>query len=118
MHELSLVVGLLDIVRQEMRKHGAEKLLLVRVRCGALANVVPEALSMAFEVQTVDSDLDGARLELVEEPVRLACGGCGLEFSPRAIPTALFAPCPDCGEEIGHRVLSGKEMYIDHIEVE
>lgn len=118
MHEMSLTVSLLDIVREEMKKHGAEKLVLVRVRYGALANVVPEALSMAFEVLTVDTDWDGARLELTEEPVRLACGGCGREFEPRAVATALFSPCPHCGEEIGHAVLSGKELYIDHIEVE
>jgi hydrogenase nickel incorporation protein HypA/HybF len=118
MHEMSLTVGLLDIVREEMKKHGAQKLVLVRLRCGALANVVPEALSMAFEVLTDDTDLAGARLEMVEEPLRLACGGCGNEFSPEASAAAMFTPCPACGEEIGHRVLAGKELYIDHMEVE
>lgn len=118
MHEMSLTAGMLDIVRQEMQKHGATKLLYVRLRCGALANVVPEALTMAFEVQTAGTDFDGAKLELIEEPLVLACGGCGKEFSPPATRAALFSACPHCGEDIGHSVLSGKELYIDHIEVE
>lgn len=118
MHEMSLTVSLLDIVREEMQKHGATRLLMVRVRHGALANVVPEALAMAFEVLTVGTDFDGAALEMIEEPVRLVCGGCRKEFEPVAVATAVFAPCPLCGEEIGHVVLSGKELYIDHIEVE
>ena len=118
MHEMSLTVSLLDIVREEMQKHGATRLLMVRVRYGALANVVPEALSMAFEVLTVGTDFDGAALERIEEPVRLVCGGCRKEFEPAAVATAVFSACPLCGEEIGHVVLSGKELYIDHIEVE
>ncbi|MDL2317338.1 hydrogenase maturation nickel metallochaperone HypA [Desulfovibrio sp. OttesenSCG-928-A18] len=118
MHEMSLVISLLDIVRQEMRKHGARTLRVVRLRAGALANVVPEALEMAFEVQTQDGDMQGAQLELVEEPLRLACGACGHEFGPEPVRASLFSPCPACGEDIGHKVLSGKELYIDSIEVD
>lgn len=118
MHEMSLCTSLIAIVREEMEKHGATKLVMVRVRSGALANVVPEALSMAFEVLTAGTDCEGAALEMIEEPVRLLCGGCREEFEPDAVATAIFAACPLCGEEIGHSVLSGKELYIDHIEVE
>lgn len=118
MHEMSLTVSLLDILRQEMQKHEAARLVRVRIRAGALANVVPEALHMAFEVMTQDTDFAGAVLELVEEPVRLSCGGCSVEFKPEASLCAPFAPCPRCGEEMGHTVLSGKELYIDNIEVE
>ena len=118
MHEMSLCTGLLDIIKQEMEKHHAHRLVCVRVRHGSLANIVPEALSMAFEVLTVDTDLEGARLEMVEEPVTLACGSCGAEFAPEAASAARFAPCTVCGEELGHKVLTGRELYLEHIEVE
>lgn len=118
MHEMSLVVSLLDIVRQEMEKHRAERLVLVTLRCGVLANVVPEALALAFEVQTGGTPFEGARLELTEEPVRLRCS-CGKEFSPAASTAAtVFSACPGCGEEFGHLVLAGKELYVDHLELE
>jgi len=119
MHEMSLVGNLLDIIQQEMEKHHAKRLLLVRLRCGVLANVVPEALSMAFEVQTSGTSFAGTQLELRMEPLCLRCGGCGREFFPEGDTHAtIFSVCPVCGEEIGHSVLTGKELYIDHIELE
>jgi hydrogenase nickel incorporation protein HypA/HybF len=118
MHEMSLAQSLLTLVRQELEKHGSPKLAGVTVRRGALANVVPEALDMAFEVLTAGTDLEGVTLEQVEEPVRLACGGCGKEFLPEASAAARFSPCPFCGEELGHLVLAGKELYLDHLDVE
>ena len=118
MHEMSMATSLIAILRQEMERHNASRLLCVRVKHGALAGIVPEALAMAFEVMTVDTDLAKTRLELSEEPLRLACGGCGREFAPGAVPTALYAPCPACAEEVGHKVLAGKELYIESMEVE
>lgn len=116
---MSLAANLVSIVRQEMEKHDCQRLVEVRLRCGVLSNVVPEALAMAFEIQTMDTPLAGAKLVLDEEPLRLACGACGKEFSPPSgTPGALFSQCPDCGEEIGHAILAGKELYIDHLEVE
>lgn len=119
MHEMSLVVNLLDIIRQEMEKHDTARLLKVTLRCGALANVVPEALALAFEVQSQGTVFASTRLELQEEPLLLRCGGCGGEFSPPgASRVAIFSACPSCGEEVGHAVLAGKELYIDHLELE
>lgn len=117
MHEMSVATSLLAIVREELAKHDVEKLLLVRVRYGVLANLVPEALEFAFEALTAGTDFEGARIELAQVPVRLACGGCGKEFEPEG-REQLFAPCPACGEEIGHNVLSGRELYVEHIEAE
>lgn len=61
MHEMSVVSSLLSIVQEEMQKHGVSRLLLVRVRYGALANIVPEALSFAFEALTMETPFEGAR---------------------------------------------------------
>lgn len=118
MHEMSLCSSLLAIIRQEMAKHGAKRLVSARVRHGALANVVPEALAMAFEVLTMETDLEGARLDMVEEPVSLACGNCDKEFVPEPGLSARFAPCTYCGEELGHRIVTGKELYLENMEVE
>ena len=62
MHEMSVVTSLLSIVREEMEKHDVHRLLLVRVRYGALSNIVPEALSFAFEALTAGTDFEGAVL--------------------------------------------------------
>ncbi|MGE4535766.1 MAG: hydrogenase maturation nickel metallochaperone HypA [Desulfovibrio sp.] len=116
MHELSIAQSLLAIIEDEMTKHGKETLLTVKVRHGRLSTIVPEALETAFEVLTIDSRLAGAKLEMEETPVVLRCRACGREFTPEG--DSAFAPCPGCGEELGHTVLSGRELYIEYLELE
>lgn len=117
MHEMSVVTSLLSIVREEMAKHDVRRLLLVRVRYGALANIVPEALSFAFEALTVGTEFEGAVLETEEIPITLKCSQCGHVFSPPK-GEHFFAPCPACGEEFGHVMETGRELYVQHIEAE
>lgn len=114
MHEMSIAQSLLQIIQQEMEKHPAAKLELVRVKHGQLTHIVPGSLYFAFEVLTKDTPLENAVLELEEIPLKVACGGCGAEFEPES-EHPLLMPCPFCGEECGHTVLSGKELYLDHL---
>ena len=117
MHELSIAQSLLALIEDEMAKHDKATLVTVKVRHGRLSAVVPEALTMAFEVLTAETRLAGAALVMEETPVVLRCRACGREFSPES-PSAAFAPCPACGEELGHEVLSGRELYIEYLELE
>lgn len=117
MHEMSVVTSLLSIVREEMEKHHVQHLLLVRVRYGTLANIVPEALTFAFEALTADTDFAGAVLETEEIPVTLRCHQCGFHFTPIE-KGAFWASCPQCGEQGGHKLETGRELYVQHIEAE
>ena len=83
MHEMSVVTSLLSIVREEMEKHDVHRLLLVRVRYGALSNIVPEALSFAFEALTAGTDFESAVLETEEGSLTLQCFPCGHNFPAR-----------------------------------
>ncbi|EHJ46542.1 hydrogenase expression/synthesis HypA [Solidesulfovibrio carbinoliphilus subsp. oakridgensis] len=117
MHELAIVQSLLAIIEEEMAKQENKRLLTVKVKHGRLSAVVPEALEMGFETMTMDTAIAGAKLVLEETPVVLRCRACGREFTPE-VPSAAFAPCPACGEELGHTVLSGRELYIEYLELE
>lgn len=117
MHEMSIAMSLLDIISQEMEKHGAQTLKLVRVKHGRLTQLVPNSLYFAFEVLTKGTPLENAKLELDEVPLKVACCACGTEFEPDE-EHVLIMPCPNCGEEFGHTILCGKELYLDHLEVE
>lgn len=117
MHEMSVVQSLMDIIRQEMGRHGVTRLIAVTVVHGRLTNVVPEALEFAWQVMTEGTELAGAELTMQEAPLRMRCGGCRLEFEPENL-AAVAAPCPACGEQIGHEVIGGRELHISHIEAE
>ena len=117
MHEMSIVTSLLSLVQEELSKRQLHQLRVVRVRHGMLANIVPEAMSFAFEALTQGTAFEGARLELEEEPLVLRCA-CGASFSPVQKQEVLFAPCPECGAILGHAVEKGRELYLQHIEAE
>ena len=110
MHEMSLVTSLLSIIREETERHALHRLLQVRARYGALANIVPEALPVAFEALTAGTDWEGAVLQAEEIPL-------SLKFSP-ARQKRFSAPCPFCGEEQGHSIGAGRELYIQSMEAE
>lgn len=115
MHEMSIVQSILGILREEMVKHDGQKLKKVVIKNGALAGVVTESLKFAWEALTPGGEFDGAVLEVIEVPIKVACGECGTEFRPEH---TRCMPCPDCEALLGHTVLEGKEMLIDSIEID
>lgn len=116
MHELAIAQGILDIVREEMAKHGAAKLDRVHIHHGRMANVAPEALTFAWENLIRGTDLEGAEMLTEEIAVRMKCAGCGVEFEPE--DDFILAPCPDCGEDLGHQLLKGQELYVFRLEAD
>jgi len=116
MHEMTLLSSVTQVVAEEMEQHGLVRLSRVTIKSGALAGLAPEAMRFAWEVLTDCGPLRGAELCVETVPVRLRCGDCLREFAPKE--QAVFAACPACGQELGHNVLAGREVYIESIEGE
>ena len=111
MHELAVARELIGLIEAEMLSHGAARLERVVVEYGALAGIMPEALSLAFEALLAGGPWADARLELACVPLRLKCGACGQCFGGEG-REALWQPCPACGEDLGHEVLAGRELVL------
>jgi len=113
MHEMSIAQGLLDIIKEEMDKHGARVLRSVRLQIGQLSAIVPESLSFCFEIMTAGTELEGARLNMEMIPLRGTCRKCNQEFE---IKEYAFE-CPYCSSrEID--TISGQELSIVEMEVD
>lgn len=117
MHEMSIAQSLLDIVQQEMEKHGLTTLTKVTVRHGRLSGIVADSLHMAWEALTVDTPLASSTLVTEEVPLTAKCSRCGVIFEPESEHILLWV-CPECGEDIGHELKSGKELHLQTIEAE
>ena len=117
MHELSIAESLIKIIGEEMAKHGLTKLLAVKIVYGQISAIVPEALETAFEVLTSGTPLQGARMEVEVKPMVVRCRQCSHEFCP-SLEERVIMPCPKCTTELGHEIISGRELYIDNIEAE
>lgn len=116
MHEMSIAHSLVGIIEQEMARNNVTRLIRVRVKYGRISAIVPEALQTAFEVMTMDTPMQGAKLEIEEVPLAARCRECKKEFSPEG--DLMIMTCPHCSAEFGHEIISGKDLYIDELEAE
>ena len=113
MHEMSIALSLLDIIRDEMLKNNAKVLKSVRVHIGQLTAIVPDSLSFCFDVMTKGTELEGAKLILEIIPLVGHCYSCDKDFQ---IDDYAFA-CPYC-QSTDIKVISGEELSVVEMEVE
>lgn len=115
MHEMSIAQSLLEIVMDESRRHGLTRVDRVRLQIGALAAVVPDALTFCFGAVARGTVASEAVLEIETVPVVARCPLCGERFEMED----LFDRCPDCGlVPAGMDLVSGREMTLMSIEGE
>jgi hydrogenase nickel incorporation protein HypA/HybF len=112
MHEMSIVEGILNGVRQELLSHPGAPVQTVRVRVGALRLVIPETLQFCYTAATQNTPLAGSRLEVESVSARARCRQCRAEF---AVEDNWFQ-CPHCNEADGE-LLTGNELNLTGIEI-
>lgn len=93
MHEASIMQCVFDLAFAQLPDDSAARIDRLRLRVGALAGVVPEALVFAFEAMKPETPAARAELEIEHVKARLVCRSCHVEFGPDYMP----APCPCCG---------------------
>ncbi len=113
MHEMSLMASIFDIVTQNLAAYPGVRVLQVRLVVGAMTNVVPDAMQLAFEAMSRGTPVEGAVLLIEEVPLTARCGACGWQ-GELAVHRLL---CPACSA-LQLEVLSGRELYVDSLEVE
>ena len=112
MHELSLMQSALEIAMDHAGQAGAQRIVSITLRIGAMSGVVAEALEFAFDVLKADTIADQARLEIQTVPIMCRCPRCDLDFEAADI---VFV-CPTCGSRSAD-VRSGREMELASMEV-
>jgi len=109
MHELSIASAVLGCVERHAE---GRRVVAVRVRVGALRQVVPDSLAFHWGIVARGGCCDGAALELEPVPARVRCPRCGATWQ-------LDEPVLRCGACGGSaEVISGEELRVESIEVE
>lgn len=81
MHERSLVKALIAQVASLAGAQQASRAIEVRVRIGPLSGVEPLLLSGAFADLATAALFNGARLAVIEVPLRAHCRVCNADFN-------------------------------------
>lgn len=113
MHEVSIVEGLIDIVKETAARNDLQNVSVISLCIGKMRQVVPDALEFAFEIVGRGTVAEGAEIRIREIPTRGRCRECGREFM---VEEYCFI-CASCGSG-DVEVIEGKELYIDTLEGE
>jgi hydrogenase nickel incorporation protein HypA/HybF len=108
MHEFGLAEGVLETVR---RRAAGRPVSRVRIRAGVRHGVDEESMAQAFLFVAQGTEADGAAIDLVAVPVRLACRSCGYATDSFDV----LAVCPRCsGDAVD--LSGGEELTLESLE--
>jgi hydrogenase nickel incorporation protein HypA/HybF len=114
MHELSIAMSLIELVREESTARQLSKIRRVHLKLGALSGVVKTALVGAYEIAREGSVLAGAELVIEEAPIVIYCPSCCGESTA---DSAQYLCCCRCGT-LAAEIMSGRELELTALEVE
>lgn len=114
MHELSIALSVLEIVRTAAAGAGLARVDAVRLRVGKATGVLPDALRFAFDCSKAGTPAAGAALVIEEVPIGGHCGDCGRDFTS---PEPYVLACPLCGGG-AFRITAGDELAVLDLEGE
>jgi len=79
MHEGHFTEQIVEAVLGEIKKHPGRLATSITVKVGETYHLVTDSVMMHFELITKGTDLEGVKLNLLEEAMCVHCDSCGKE---------------------------------------
>lgn len=114
MHELSIAYNLVELADEAARAAGATRVIGVKVRLGAMAGVVEDALRFCFPLAADGTCVAGAELVVEHIPAQMFCDQCAAQYT---LSAPFVFQCPGCGKPT-RSLISGRELQLESIEIE
>jgi len=112
-HELAITQNILDIVLDEAKAAQASKITRINLVIGELSGVVSDCVLFHFDFLKKDNAAETATIDFRLVPAELRCRDCLTNFKPKDSAWV----CPNC-QSTRLDVISGRECYVESIEVE
>lgn len=113
MHELSVMMHMLDTVEEHARQANARKVTAINLVIGDRASVIDDSLLFYFDALTPGRLSEGATLNIRRTTMRFYCATCDSEYAP----AVGHFRCPRCNA-VGQVTSDGSEFLIESIEIE
>ena len=108
MHEMAITQSVVQAVAERCDGRTVDQVTIV---IGRLSGVVPDSVRFCFDLCTMGTALEGARLDIIDVPGRARCRQCDeLVELPDFIA---LCPCGSADLEI----VAGEELSIHNVEV-
>jgi hydrogenase nickel incorporation protein HypA/HybF len=113
MHEFSITESILSLALEKAGEAKAGRITRINLVVGELSGVVSDCVQFYFDTVSKNTIAGGAELAFETRPTKLRCRKCQNVFIPKDSEWS----CPDC-REAGIEIVSGRECYMESIEVE
>jgi hydrogenase nickel incorporation protein HypA/HybF len=113
MHEYSITENILSLALEKANGAQASRIKRINLVVGELSGVVSDCVQFYFDAISKETIAGGAELAFEVRPTKLRCRKCQSVFTPK---DSVWS-CPDC-HEAGIEIVSGRECYMESIEVE
>ncbi len=113
MHEMAICQGILDIALSEAAKYQATAVKEIRLKIGAYSGAVPALIQEYFNIISADTIAKAANIKVEIMPVIAQCRICAKQSTLERFKIR----CAHCNSQ-DLTIISGREFYIDSLEVE
>jgi hydrogenase nickel incorporation protein HypA/HybF len=112
MHELSIVMGIINIAEQQAEQAGATSIDEIEMDIGCLSTVEMNAFEFAWSQAVKETILETAVKKINRIKGKAKCIDCDAIFSIEN----LYDACPYCGEHFLN-IMEGKELRVKSLVV-
>lgn len=113
MHELSIVLSIIDEVGEQSEARGLHDVEVVHLKLGVFSGVDRDAILFAWELACQGTPLERSRLDIETVPLLIHCAVCRQDCTP---PSAYQLCCPRC-ETPSETIVTGRELEVVSLEV-
>ena len=116
MHEMAMVKNIQNIVEKHAETNNVKKVVTITIGAGELSGFVETLVQRCFGYLSRGTITEGAKIKLEIDPIVLGCEKCGENFKPQDSKIN-EATCPQCGATKNLKLVSGRDVYVKHMEV-
>jgi hydrogenase nickel incorporation protein HypA/HybF len=113
MHELSIVLSIIDEIGEQSEARDLHDIEVVHLKVGVFSGVDPNALLFAWELACEGTPFAQSRLDIEIVPLVIHCAVCRQDGTP---PSLYQLCCPEC-ETPSDTIVTGRELEVVSLEV-
>ena len=121
MHEVSVISDIVSAILKELEKYNVERVEEVVLVVGDMTSLGEEQLEFAYEIVTKETKLEGSKLVIEHEKIRVRCSECDYEGEVRMLEsdygehTIPILSCPKCNGKV--RVIAGQTCMVRNLKI-
>ena len=116
-----MVSDIVSAILKELEKYNVERVEEVVLVVGDMTSLGEEQLEFAYEIVTKETKLEGSKLVIEHEKIRVKCNECGYEGEVRMLEsdygehTIPILSCPECNGKV--KVTAGQTCKVRNLKI-